>query len=119
MVRVDHPGSGWSGSSVVAESCYQPCYQKVSGFILRAVPCVSHEVANRFVADGAAFPRAAARMPPTRSRPPRSAAPSTSGLSAPPSGSLVMPIAPVNGIGLSGLPSVARLASATLPSLET
>ena len=31
MVLVDRPGSGWSGSSVVARICYQHCYQVVSG----------------------------------------------------------------------------------------
>jgi hypothetical protein len=36
MVLVDHRGSGWSGSSVVAENCYHGCYQVVSGSPLLA-----------------------------------------------------------------------------------
>src|SRR5215470_20318786 len=32
-VSVDHPGSGWSGSSVGARICYYCCYQTVSGSI--------------------------------------------------------------------------------------
>src|SRR5262245_48207520 len=31
MVPVDHPGSGWSGSSVVARIYYHRCYQVISG----------------------------------------------------------------------------------------
>src|SRR5215470_4090895 len=31
MMLVDHPGSGWSGSSVVARICYHHCYQVVIG----------------------------------------------------------------------------------------
>src|SRR5215470_12603463 len=31
MVPVDHPGSGWSGSSVVADIRYHDCYRVISG----------------------------------------------------------------------------------------
>ena len=31
MVRVDHPGSGWSASSVVARICYHRRYQVIRG----------------------------------------------------------------------------------------
>src|SRR5262244_1176588 len=33
MVPVDHPGSGWNGSSVVARIRYRRCYQGVRGSI--------------------------------------------------------------------------------------